>query len=76
MATEQEFWGRPLVPGRVRFDPNREAERARIVRAAVRHLATDPGMCETLPLADREACWRLAQVATDQTLAHLGRLLK
>jgi hypothetical protein len=76
MATEAEFWGRPMEPGTVRDEPTARATRARVVREALRHLATDPTCCKELPHADREAAWRLATVGADETLEKLGRLLK
>lgn len=76
MATEDEFWGRPLAPSPVKVDPNKETERARVVREALKHLATDPALSEELPRDDRFICLRMSHKLTDKTLAHLGRLLK
>ncbi len=76
MASEAEFWGRPFEPGPVRVDPDAIATRARIVREALRHIATDPDCCATLPLLDRSLAWDMANHASDDTLVKLRGLLK
>lgn len=62
--------------GPIRVEPNAIAERARVVREALRHIACDPACCAELPLQDRDLAWGLCTLASDETLAKLGRLLK
>lgn len=71
MASEAEFWGRPFAPGPVRVDPDAIAARARIVREALIAVAADdPDVRVQLGLET------MAEMASDETLAKLGRLLK
>lgn len=58
----------------IRVEPNAIADRARVVRNALLHLA-DRSACPTLPVEDRNAAFDLSG-ASDETLAKLGRLLK
>jgi len=61
--------------GPIRVEPNAIAERARVVREALRHIACDP-TCAELPFQDRELAWGLCTAGADETLAKLGRLLR
>jgi hypothetical protein len=57
--------------GPIRVEPNAVAERARVVREALRSLSVDS--------TDRSECEALAMVviwASDEALARLGRMLK
>lgn len=71
MASEAEFWGRPLAPGPVRVDPNDLACRARVVREAIIKATENDPSSEVAHYAQ----W-VANHASPVTLAHLGRLLK
>jgi hypothetical protein len=61
--------------GPIRVEPNAIADRARVVREALRHIATDP-TCADLPPQDRELAWGLSTAGADETLAMLGRLIR
>lgn len=54
--------------GPIRVEPNAIAERARVVREALRSLSNEPGCGDLFML--------LGQSASDDALAKLGRLLK
>lgn len=54
--------------GPIRAEPNALAERARVVREALRSMSNEPGCGDLFCL--------LGQSASDETLAKLGRLLK
>jgi hypothetical protein len=62
--------------GAIRVEPNAIAERARVVREALRHIACDPECIRELPFLDRDLAWGLCTAGSDETLAELGRLLK
>lgn len=58
--------------GPIRCDPNAEAGRAKIVRDALEHLAMD----KALTVEEHWALNKLRRIASDTTLARLGRMLK
>lgn len=79
MASETEFWGRPVdtsTLGPVRVDPDATAARARMVREALMEARK---AAVARPGGVRGDIWRAFNDlcdADDETLAHLGRLLK
>lgn len=57
--------------GPVRFEPDAQAERARLVREALQKVGREHG-----GMIVSGAAFILAEQASDEMLSHLGRLLK